>query len=191
MFTNGDEISTVDNGFGVSYRNARLVFEDKQVKVVPTMRAYVFESVFQFMIWFAYVFAFGEALLYQTPELFEAAIYFFFFCFIFSFLVHYFLVKSRVVKVFNSITGLFDTGIKNEKFRLTDIEILLLIGEPIHSSDKSYTSYEMSFFTQSGERAVIMNHSERDSLIIEIRALAEYLNKPWQELEWGHIYGDE
>ena len=74
---------------------------------------------------------------------------------------------------------------------MSEIEILQLISKTIYASDKTYTSYEMSFFTLNGEQILIMNHSERDSLIIEIRALAKYLNKPWQELEWGHIYGGD
>ena len=93
--------------------------------------------------------------------------------------------------MFSSTAGVFYTGIKNEKYRLSEIEILQLISKTIYASDKTYTSYEMSFFTLNGEQILIMNHSERDSLIIEIRALAKYLNKPWQELEWGHIYGGD
>ena len=191
MFVTGDKITTVKYEGGPSFRNARLVFEDKQVKVVPTLRAYVLESVFQVIIWSSCIFMFHEFYFVFDQELLKVSIYLFVFCFVFSFILHYFLAKSRVVKVFNDITGFFYTGIKNEKFRLVDIEILLLIGETIHSSSNSYRNYEMSFFTLNGDQVLIMSHADRDSLIIEIRALAKYLNKPWQELEWGHIYGDE
>ena len=78
MFVAGDKITTVKYTGGPSFRNARLVFEDKQVKVVPTMRAYVFESVFQFILWFSYVFMFNDILFIFDQELLNAAIFFFF-----------------------------------------------------------------------------------------------------------------
>jgi len=189
MFKQGEKITAVKYGGGASYQDLKLVVDNNQLLIKATLRGLLLEAIFQFSVWFGFIFIFFDALILSDKSMLNAAVVFFCICLTMSWVTHYFLAKSRVVKVFDLTKQFFYVGARNKGIiKFSDIAGLHLITNRIYNSDKTYTCHELSFYTHNGQRTVLSNHADRDSTMLLAQKLVDILGIEIETLEAQAIY---
>lgn len=192
MFKSGDKISTVRMG-GCSYRDSFLSIDNGIATVKPTYKSYLFETLFQGLIWFAFFFISKIILSDSAIDPVKVITIFFIVCFTFSAIIRFIFFKIRHHKFFNKNLDIYyknrnKKSEEHQSIKLSDIQTLYLISKDVYSSDKSYTSHELSFTTINGERESIIDHKDRFFIELEAKNLSKFLNVELEYLRNGHLY---
>ena len=193
MFKEGEKVTPVSLS-GTSYKDSKLKISSNVATISPTIRSYLFEFVFHFLIWGAFLFFASIVLNEKSTEPSEFILFVTIFCVSFSAIVRLIFYRIRKVHLFDKDSGQYFEGKKinasssKSTIKLEKIQKLHLISKQIYSSGNSYTCFELSFCTADKQRKVLMNHSEYYEIKIYAEKLAEFLCVPLENLRKGDIY---
>ena len=190
MFKVGDKVTPVSLG-GASYKDAKLNIENNIAIVSPSFQSYLFEVFLQLLalggLFFMISVAWGDDSADANTFILIASI----FCLSFSGIVRLIFFKIRKKHHFDKSLDIYYSRkrIGNKSaIRLSEIEKLYLISKEIYSSNKSYTSFELSISTFDGCRVLIMNHGDWHEIKHDAELLSNYLSVPYENLKNGSIY---
>jgi len=190
MFQVGDKIHPVSLS-GTSYKDSKLSVENNIATVTPSLKSYLFEFFFQLLAWGAFIFMISIALNDENPESKNFITFVTIFCLSFSAIVRYIFYRIRKIHKFDKNLGVYYPGRRLDNklaINISEIEKLYLISKEIYSSEKSYTSFELSFCTFDRRRVIIMNHSERYEIQLDANSLSKFLGVSCESLRSGDSY---
>ncbi len=190
MFKVGEKVTPVSLG-GASYKDAKLNIENNIAIVSPSFQSYLFEVFLQLLALGGLVFmisvAWGDDSSDANTFILIATI----FCLSFSGIVRLIFFKIRKKHNFDKSSDAYYPGKRictKSVIKLSEIEKLYLISKEIYSSNKSYTSFELSISTFDGCRVLIMNHGDWHEIKRDAELLSNYLSVPCENLKNGSIY---
>tara|TARA_R110002167_G_C12463185_1_gene632928 strand:- start:55 stop:648 length:594 start_codon:yes stop_codon:yes gene_type:complete len=193
MFKNGEKIRTLTSSGATNFRNSKLEFNNKIIKVVNSIQGYLFESYFHLFNWFVCITMsldmMSDPLLYERNEMTFGVLAF---GMLFSFLVRLGFGLRAKVKSFDLDSGLFYVANSFKSYPgipITQIEKLYSIYSS-RSGSNGNSGYEFTLKTKSGDIHLIMNHSDSYCLNNEVKKLASTLGIPYEILREGEIYKD-
>ncbi|MDB2705439.1 hypothetical protein N9Y67_02735 [Pseudomonadota bacterium] len=190
MFKTGDEITRISLS-GTNYKDSKLVMKSNVAAVLPSLKSYLFELLFQILIWGALFFITSIILSEESSDATNVIITLSIICIGFSGIVRFIFYRIRKTHHFDKNLGVYYPGKvvnNNMAIKLSEIAILHLISKSIYSSGKSYTSFELSFCTFDNQRVIIMNHSDRFEIKSDSDSLSKFLGVPCESLRNGAIY---
>jgi len=190
MFEIGDKVTSISLG-GASYNDTKLNVNGSALKISPSLKSYLFEFYLQALTWGAFIFmvsiVWGDKSTDAETFIKGVSI----FCISFSAIVRFIFSKIRKKHNFDKQLGVYYSGkTPNPKLetKLSEIKKLYLISKEIYSSNKSYTCFELSFYTEKGNRVMIMNHGDRYEIFKDAEILSEFLGVRCEKLRKGEVY---
>ena len=190
MFKVGDKVTPVSLG-GASYQDAKLNIENNIAIVSPSFQSYLFEVFLQILALGGLVFMISGAWGDDSSDAKTFILVVTIMCLSFSGIVRLIFFKIRKKHNFDKSSDVYYPGKRirtKSVIKLSEIEKLYLISKEIYSSNKSYTSFELSISTFDGCRVLIMNHGDWHKINRDAELLSIYLNVPCENLKNGSIY---